>query len=176
MKRLLPVAAASFAVLTLAGCHVSHSGSGDKNNVSIATPFGSMNVKTHDGGDATTGLTVYPGATPAKDSDNNNAADVNLNFGNFHVGINAASYMTGDAPAKVIAFYKSDMAHFGDVIECQDKKPIGTPARTSQGLTCDDQDKNDIHTRSSCGWDRLPHSMLSAFDRRTGGRTSDSFS
>jgi hypothetical protein len=135
------------AALALTGCRIHHSENGDKENVAISTPFGSVNVKTNGDGAALTGLTVYPGATPLKDDDHDSdSADVNLSFGDFHLGVKAASYSTPDAPAKVIAFYKNDMTHFGDVIECQNDKPIGTPVRTSQGLTCEEKSHNTTHS------------------------------
>jgi hypothetical protein len=94
------------------------------------------------------GLAVYPGATPAKsdkgDKDTE-AADVNLSFGDFHLKVKAAGYHTPDSPDKVKAFYLKEMAHFGDVIECQDKKAIGKLSRTKDGLSCDDEEKT--HTK-----------------------------
>ncbi len=143
-------AATSLSCLLLVGCHITTNTNGDKKNVDIGTPFGSMKVNTDKSSDTTAiGLTAYPGATPVKedkDSDGNNA-DVNLSFGDFHLGVKAASFQTSDSSAKVLDFYKKDLAkRYGDVIQCQNNKPIGTTTRTSQGLTCEDGNKNHIST------------------------------
>jgi hypothetical protein len=146
-------AATSLACLLLAGCHVSTNTNGDKKNVDIGTPFGSMKVNTDKSSDTTAiGLTAYPGATPVKedkDSEGNNA-DVNLSFGDFHLGVKAATFQTSDSTDKVLAFYKKDLAkRYGDVIECRDNTAVGTPTSTSQGLSCDKKQQNHISNSNS---------------------------
>jgi hypothetical protein len=144
----------TIATLALSGCYVSSHKSGKGgDNVDIGTPFGGMHVKTNKDADTSAiGLTVYPGAVPAKDDKgkDNDAADINMNFGDFHLGVKAATFTTTDSPAKVEAFYRNDMKRYGDVIKCHGDQTIGTPVRTSQGLTCKDEDKknngdNKIH-------------------------------
>ena len=142
-RTLCTLAIAPFVCLLLAGCHVTAHKNGNHDNVDIGTPFGSMQVKTNDSADASAiGLAAYPGAIPVKDhGDDSNSADINMSFGNFHLGVKAASFQTPDSQDKVLAFYRKDLsARYGDVIECRDNKSIGSPTRTSQGLTCDDKD------------------------------------
>jgi hypothetical protein len=149
--RFLAVAV-SVATLLLAGCRVQEHNDGKKDNVAISTPFGSMNVKTSDNGsNPETGLTAYPGAIPVKDNDgSHDSANVNMSFGDFHLGVNVASYQTADSQDKVMAFYRKDMARYGTVIECQDNKPVGTPKQTSQGLTCMQQNSHtNIHAAAA---------------------------
>jgi hypothetical protein len=153
MSRPLVLSASLLAVL-LAGCRISNNKNGKNDNVDISTPFGSVQVKSKDQTDsASLGMTAYPGATLVKDDHNSDSADFNLNFGNFHMGMKVVSYQTGDSPDKVLAFYRKDMARYGDVIECKDNEAVGTPVRTSQGLTCHDkddkQDKNHLRTSVS---------------------------
>jgi len=147
----LSVLAAAACVL-LAGCDISHSKNGNGDNVRMSTPFGSMHIKTDkDANIAGIGLSTYPGAVPVKEHDGqkNDAADINLNFGDFHLGVKAASFQTSDSPDKVEAFYRKDMAHFGDVIKCRGHQTIGQPTRTSDGLTCnDDHDRHEIHVNA----------------------------
>jgi hypothetical protein len=135
--------------LLCAGCSVSHNKHGDGDNVRMSTPFGSMHIKTdRDANLAGIGLSTYPGAVPVKDTDGKqkDAADINLNFGDFHLGVKAASFQTGDSPDRVEAFYRKDMAHYGDVIKCRGNSVIGQPAHTAQGLTCsDDHNRHEIH-------------------------------
>lgn len=147
------LAAASFACLLLAGCHVSEHKNGKNENVDIGTPFGSLQVKTNDSSDTSAiGLAAYPGAVPVKDDGDkdSSSANVSMNFGSFHLGVKAASFQTPDSQDKVLAFYRKDMAtRYGDVIECRGTSSIGSPARTSQGLTCDSG--HGTHVRTSDG-------------------------
>jgi hypothetical protein len=139
------------ALLLSSGCRIDEHKSGDNSDVKIATPFGGMSVKTDDavveGG---TGLTPYPGAVLARKDKNNGAADVNMSFGSFHLGVKAIGYTTPDAPDKVIAFYRKDMAHFGAVILCRNQQAVGSPDHTQDGLSCDkDQGGNHFDDNSA---------------------------
>jgi hypothetical protein len=145
------LAALTAVVATTSGCRVEDHKDGNHEDVKIATPFGGMSVKTDDVSvQAGVGLSVYPGATLVKklhkdkdgDGHDDGAADVNLNFGSFHLGVKALSYSTNDAPEKVLAFYRKDMARYGSVILCKGKHPVGTPTETQDGLTCSDSKKN----------------------------------
>jgi hypothetical protein len=140
----------------LSGCHVEDHMQGSHDDVKIATPFGGMSVKTDDSAvQAGVGISVYPGATLVKKTETDKhgkqhdegAADVNLNFGSFHLGVKALSYQTSDPPEKVLAFYRKDMARYGTVIFCQGTHAVGTPSETQDGLGCDDKgaSKNNIH-------------------------------
>jgi hypothetical protein len=148
---------APLACLLLAGCRVSEHKNGGNKDVSIETPFGSTNIHTHN--DATPaaiadiGVAAYPGAVPVTDHDDSNNADVNLNFGGFHLGVKAASLQTSDQPKEVLAFYRKDLARYGDVIECRGDTVVGQPARTAQGLTCDTKQHSHITTRDRTGDD-----------------------
>ena len=148
---LLAVTAALSAIL-LSGCRIVDHKDGKNDNVAISTPFGSMKVKTNDDADVSSiGLSVYPGAVPAKDGDkDHDSADVDMSFGDFHLGVKAAGFKTSDSTDKVIAFYRSDMARYGEVLECKGNQTIGTPTRTAQGLTCaDEDDHHHVHSSTS---------------------------
>jgi hypothetical protein len=142
------LALAPLACLLLAGCRVSEHKNGDNKDVDISTPFGSTSIKTNDKADVSAiGVTAYPGAVPTKDNDGDNSnADVNLSFGGFHLGVKAASFQTPDQPEKVLAFYRKDLARYGDVIECKGDTAVGQPTHTAQGLTCDTKQHNHINT------------------------------
>jgi hypothetical protein len=140
-------AATLIAMAATVGCRIETNKQGSSDNVKIATPFGGMSVKTNEA--AVTdgmGLPPYPGAEIVKKKDKDNgAADVNLSFGNFQLRVKAASYRTTDDPAQVAAFYRKALARYGDVIQCASNKPVGLPARTAEGLGCD----NDKETHLS---------------------------
>jgi hypothetical protein len=135
--------------VVLAGCEVDKHQAGKGDDVKIATPFGGLSVDTDN---ATVehgiGMALYPGAVPEKkDNDNGSAADVNLGFGNFHLSVKALSFTSPDPSDKVLAFYRKDLARFGAVITCRDHKPVGSPARTPEGLTC--ASDSDSHAKVS---------------------------
>jgi len=131
----------SVALLLLSGCSVESHKNGKNDDVNIGTPFGSMQVKTNDNvNGASIGITQYPGSAPLKGDHDNDSADVNLSFGSFHLGVKAASFLTPDGKDKVLAFYRKDLKRYGDVIECQGKTAVGKPERTSQGLTCNENE------------------------------------
>jgi hypothetical protein len=141
--RALQTLAALLLLSLLAGCHVSNH-NGKDNDVDLKSPFGSMHIKTDDTVDTSAiGLSTYPGSIPwkddaaeAKDHDNH-SADINMSFGDFHLGVKAASLRSTDSQDKILAFYRKDMARYGDVIECKGNAPVGQPTRTKQGLTCE---------------------------------------
>lgn len=153
MSRLCTLRNAALIALLVAplGCRIdTHKNENGKDNVDIGTPFGSMHVKTDDKATgAQTGLTPYPGATLVKkDGDDNGAADISMNFGDFKLGVHAVDLRTSDPEDKVLAFYKNDLKRYGDVLTCKGKTAVGTPVRTAEGLTCG-SDQNHVSTSDS---------------------------
>lgn len=139
----MTAAAAMVATVLISGCRVESSKQNGNDNVRIATPFGGMQVKTDDSGVLEgMGLPAYPGATLIKKDHDHGAADVNMNFGSFHLRVKAASYQTPDSPDKVRAFYRKALGAYGDVIQCSNDKSVGEPTRTAEGLTCDNDHKH----------------------------------
>jgi hypothetical protein len=142
--------AVMFGTVLAVGCRVSTDNHGDSDNVKIATPFGGMSVKTNDAVVLEgLGLPGYPGAVLIKKDKENGkhddgAADVNLSFGSFQLRVKAASYRSNDAPDQVSAFYRKALGRYGDVIACQNNKPIGSLTHTQEGLTCDNNKENHL--------------------------------
>ena len=139
MARKIAVALAAVVPLLLAGCVVSHHGGADgkKDDVSISTPLGGLDVK-HNATAASIGLPVYPGATPVKEGDDQ-AANVHLGFGQWQLRVAALKYRTSDPESKVEAFYRGPLAQYGTVLTCRDGQPVGSPSVTSEGLSCSDE-------------------------------------
>jgi len=168
MRQKIVAVAILFAAAWTTGCRIDSDKHGDSENVKIATPFGGMQVKTNDTDVlAGIGLPAYPGATLVKkenkDGKNNDgAADINMSFGSFQLKVKAVSYRTPDRPEKVLAFYRKAMSRFGDVIQCDGKIPVGTPTRTSEGLTCEDDDNNvggKVHVNSNDDADNTKYQL-----------------
>jgi hypothetical protein len=132
----------------LAGCmiHTEKDANGKDKKVQIDTPFGGVHVNTDQTTAADLGLPVYPGATAVKGDSDHKSADVQLGFGQWELRVKAVSYESADSQEKVTAFYKKALGRYGNVITCQGNAPVGTPAMTAEGLTCDDSGKNsNVH-------------------------------
>jgi hypothetical protein len=133
-------------LLTSCSVETHKNADGEGKDVAIKTPLGGMSVKT----DAATvqsrlGLPLYPGAVlkVKTNKDDNGSADVNMNFGSFHLRVLAMGFQSSDSPDKVSAYYRKALTEYSDVIECRGKKAVGKPDRTGLGLTCnDDGDKH----------------------------------
>jgi len=90
------------------------------------------------------GLPAYPGATLAKETDNDNTADLGFTFGDTHFRIMVAKYITADSPDQVLAFYRKPLSRYGEVLECNDGKAVGTPAVARSGLGCSEQKEGGL--------------------------------
>jgi len=96
------------------------------------------------------GLPEYPGATLFKDKNSNSsAADLGLVLKSFHVSLKVASFVTTDSPEQVLAFYRKPLAKYGEVLECNHGKPVGSLTATKSGLTCGDQKGGGIKVNGS---------------------------
>ncbi|MGI4757137.1 MAG: hypothetical protein ACRYGF_09840 [Janthinobacterium lividum] len=133
-------------LLPLTGCMV-HSKTGDHGDkdVAVSTPLGGLSVKTDSGAvQKKLGLPLYPGAVAEQKKGDNASADVDMNFGVFHLRVVAMGFTTADSPDQVRDFYRKALAQYSDVIECRHHQPVGKPERTGLGLTCSDD--NHVHT------------------------------
>jgi hypothetical protein len=160
--------------------HVDKDTNGKDKHVRVDTPFGGIHVNTNQITASDLGLPAYPGATVVKDKDNN-SADVHLGFGEFQLRVRAVSYETSDSQDKVLAFYGKAMTRYGNVITCRDKLPVGSPATTSEGLTCNDGknaqvkvddgdygvNSNDLQLKAGS----KRHQHILGFENHTGSRT-----
>jgi hypothetical protein len=137
----------------LAGCriHTEKDANGDDKKVQIDTPFGGVHVNTNETTAADLGLPAYPGAVAVSDDDKHKSADVHLGFGEWELRVKVASYETTDSQEKVTAFYKKALGRYGEVLTCQGNAPVGTPAKTSEGLTCADDDKGKSNVKVDQG-------------------------
>jgi hypothetical protein len=87
------------------------------------------------------GLPQYPGSVLAPDKDDDSgAADLGFSLGDFHFKLQVAQYKTTDPAWKVFGFYRTALGKYGQVLECDHGKPVGSLTRTNTGLTCQDSD------------------------------------
>ena len=107
-----------------------------------------FNLNVHANSHATAkdiGLPVYPGATLFKDKDSDSSsADLGLVLNSFHFNIQAVSFVTTDAPKQVLEFYRRPLAKYGQVLECNHGKPVGSLTVTKSGLTCGDHNSGGM--------------------------------
>ncbi len=142
-----PIAALSLSVFMLAvsGCSVNEQKNGDAENVHLHTPIGGLDVRTNSAAAVDVGVPVYPGAVATGDQGKDSgAADIHMSFGKWQLRVKAAEYQSKDPEFKLVAFYKKAMASYGDVLTCKDKKPMGQPVATRQGLTCANDHEYDV--------------------------------
>src|ERR1700736_4770645 len=87
-----------------------------------------LDLQLHVGKDADAqkvGLPLYPGARLKHDAQNQNRANFALLTGAFGMKLVVANYDSGDAPNKVIAYYREQLKRYGRVLECRTKEPGG---------------------------------------------------
>lgn len=146
VRVLIPAVVLGF-LLSAVGCHVqvNKGKNGEDKTVRIDTPLGGLHVRSDQTAAGDLGLPVYPGANVAPDHEGDKSADVHLGFGQWQLRVQVVSYTTPDAKDKVVAFYKNAMGRFGDVIECQGNHPMGSVAMTSEGLSCNEEARGQVH-------------------------------
>ena len=87
-----------------------------------------LDIQLHVGKDADAqkvGLPLYPGARLKHDEENQHRANFSLLTGAFGMKLVIASYDSGDAPGKVIAYYREQLKRYGRVLECRTKQSGG---------------------------------------------------
>ena len=114
-----------------------------------------LDIQLHVGKDADArkvGLPLYPGARLKHDEENQNRANFALLTGAFGMKLVVASYDSGDAPSKVIAYYREQLKRYGRVLECRSKESGGDvhanvhsqESKDSKQLKCDDDNAGNI--------------------------------
>ena len=174
MFKPMALVAISAVLLATTACVVQDKKSGGEDNVRIHTPVGGLNVHTNDVHPADVGLPVYPGATlTATDNhDHDKSADIDMSFGEWHLRVKVIGYESTDPQDKVTAFYKKSLQRYGDVLTCQNNKPVGTPEKTSAGLTCTNDARYnidlDVKTKSGSTDMKSPQLGSGGFELRAG--------
>lgn len=82
------------------------------------------------------GLPAYPGATPYKDPKSDSKFDFGFTFGETHFKVLAVDYVSQDSSRNILDFYRKPLSKYGEVLECDHGKPVGSLTQTSSGLSC----------------------------------------
>jgi len=154
---VLTAAVGLAALLLPSACsvNVKKEANGQDKQVDINTPMGGVHVsKQADVSDI--GLAVYPGAHPKEKDSEGSDKSANVNISGFGYGIKivALEYESGDAPAKVISFYKHQLKKYGNVLECHtshlnlDTKRGHRSLGGSNELTCEGDHGNNIELKA----------------------------
>lgn len=148
------VALAVGVLLATTACsvQVDPSRNGEGQNVRIQTPAGAVQVKTDGMVAADIGLPAYPGATVMGRNEKDNAADIHVGFGDWQMHLKVVKYHTPDSQEQVLAFYRKALGRYGDVIQCDGDRPVGTPVVTHQGLGCKSEEgSHEFHSNIKAG-------------------------
>lgn len=144
----LPLLALFAATIILSACSINVDKDKDKDgakHVDIQSPMGDLHV-SENADIRDSGLSVYPGATPApKDnSDDEKSANVNLSLPGFSLKVVAAEFLSNDAPDKVIAYYNKELQKYGKPIQCQGGWHVNSSHEgndMSKPVSCDKSDE-----------------------------------
>lgn len=91
---------------------------------------------------AATGIPVYPGAIPVRETKGEKeSAKVQIAFGDFGLKVVAAKLQSADSVGKIAEYYRVELARFGRVLDCG-KLRADNAAPPSEGkskaMTCED--------------------------------------
>ncbi len=142
------------ATLLLPACsvNVKKEPNGQDKQVDINTFAGGIHVsKQADVSDV--GLVVYPGARLKEKGSRGDDKSANVNISGFGYGIKvvALEYESGDAPAKVLAFYKDQLKKYGTVLECHTSRGnwnMNMGKSDSSELTCEGSGGNNVELKA----------------------------
>jgi len=165
--RVITMLSTAIVCVAVSGCRIEANKGKEGKDVDFATPLGGMSIKTNKAASTKgLGMTEYPGSVALEGKEDDDKANVDMHFGDFHLKIQTAKFSTSDAPDTVLSFYRNDLAQYGTVIECQHDRTIGTPAMTGQGLTCDDKDNDKKHSSIHTGLNQTGGLELKAGSKR----------
>ncbi len=124
LHRIFGRTAISLAIfaLTISALSAQDSDKQDK-SLDVRSPVGDLHVGP-DADAKKAGLPLYPGARPKRD-ENNDPLNLGVLTESFGLKLVVAKYESGDAPAKVISYYRDKLKKYGKVLECHSSKNDG---------------------------------------------------
>ena len=144
------VFAVTIAAVTTLPVFSQDSSAHDK-NLDVQSSMGDLHV----GKDADAkkmGLPLYPGAQLKGDDENSDQANLSILTDAFGMKLLVAKYVSNDAPAKVLDFYRDKLKKYGKVLECHSQKHGG-----DVDVHDDDKDTKDSKNKAlKCNEDSGP--------------------
>ena len=122
-------------------------------NLDVQSSVGDLHLGT-DADARKAGLPLYPGAHLKSEEENKDQANLSLLTDAFGVKLMVAQYVSDDAPAKIIDFYRDKLKKYGKVLECHSQKHGG-----DVDMREDDKDSKDSK-ELKCGEDSGPVTEL----------------
>jgi hypothetical protein len=117
-----------------------------RRSVRVETEEGTYGVSSEKLNEKQLGVPVYPGARIKPQSGTSkDGANLSLDMGDESLSVLAQTYLSDDAPDRVVSFYKDRLAKYGPVLECRHGHAVGA-VQTTGGLKCEggDGDDNDV--------------------------------
>lgn len=125
LHRIFGRTAISLAIfaLTISALSAQDSDKQDK-SLDVRSPVGDLHVGP-DADAKKAGLPLYPGARPKRD-ENNDPLNLGVLTESFGLKLVVAKYESGDAPAKVISYYRDKLKKYGKVLDVIHRKTTAT--------------------------------------------------
>jgi hypothetical protein len=119
-------------------------------NLDIRSSVGDLHVGS-DADARKAGLPLYPGARLKSDEENENKDRANLSVLTeaFGMKLVVAQYVSDDAPAKIIDFYRDKLKKYGKVLACHSQKHGGDVSVHEDGK--DSKDGNELKCDENSG-------------------------
>jgi hypothetical protein len=118
----------------------------EKKHITISTDDGFVSLSAGQPRAEKLGLHVYPGAKVRVEEGNDAGANLSVSSTEGAVRLQVMKFVSSDPAAKVLAFYKKDMAKYGNVVECRGGKQVSfdvnDPAHKNS-LTCERDGDDD---------------------------------
>lgn len=122
----------------------SQDSNGHDKNLDVRSSVGDLHV----GKDADAkkmGLPLYPGAQLKNEDENHEQANLSILTDAFGMKLLVAKYVSNDAPAKVLDFYRDKLKKYGKVLECRSQTTVDVgkhdddnDSSKSKELKCDE--------------------------------------
>ena len=93
-------------------------------NLDVRSSIGDLHVGS-DADARKVGLPLYPGARLKTDNENSSQANLSVLTEAFGMKLVVAKYVSDDAPAKIVGFYRDQLKKYGKVLECRSHKHGG---------------------------------------------------
>jgi len=116
----------AIALIVLAGMNLAAIAQEESKNKNLDIQSSVGDLHIGDDADAKkVGVPLYPGAKLKTGDENRNQANLSLLTEAFGMKLIVANYVSGDAPQKVIDYYRDKLKKYGKVLECHTDKHGG---------------------------------------------------